>query len=130
MPALAIRDETTAGKRMGSGSIELSADSVSLRELIEQRVRQEVAQYNNRRDEYFHGLVQPNESEQTLNGYRMRNRRAIDAEAQVGRALEAFARNGFLVLVGDRQVESLEARIGVRPEIEVSFVKLVPLVGG
>jgi hypothetical protein len=33
--------------------------------------------------EYFNGLVQPTESEKTLNGYKMRHRRPIDAEGQV-----------------------------------------------
>lgn len=130
MPAIAIHDETTAGSRTASSRLELAAERVTLRELIEQRVRHEVAQYNSRRDPYFHGLVQPTESEQTLNGYRVRGRRTINADVQVAHALEAFARNGFLVLVGERQVDSLDAWIDVQPGVAVAFVKLVPLVGG
>jgi hypothetical protein len=34
------------------------------------------------------------------------------------------------VLVGDRQPDSLDEEITVGPETRVSFVKLVPLVGG
>jgi hypothetical protein len=130
MPALAIHDETTAGRRTGSVTLDVPTEAITLRDLVAQRVRCEVDEYNSLRGEYFQGLVQPTESEQTLNGYRVRNRRAIDAEQQVQRALEAFERNGFLVLVGDRQVDSLDAVITIRPATEVSFVKLVPLVGG
>jgi hypothetical protein len=54
----------------------------------------------------------------------------IDWEAQRDVALDAFAANGFFVLVGDRQVESLDERIRIGLGTEVSFVKLVPLVGG
>ncbi|MCW5552407.1 MAG: hypothetical protein KIS67_09580 [Verrucomicrobiae bacterium] len=54
----------------------------------------------------------------------------VGLEERYCRALDAFARNGFFVLVGDRQAESLDEAFTVTPETEVSFVKLVPLVGG
>jgi hypothetical protein len=34
------------------------------------------------------------------------------------------------MVVDDRQVEALEEEIRVRPETQVTFLKLVPLVGG
>ena len=43
---------------------------------------------------------------------------------------QAFTRNGFFVLVGDRQVESLDEELELKVDTDVSFVKLVPLVGG
>ncbi|SEC66319.1 hypothetical protein SAMN05428939_2942 [Streptomyces sp. TLI_105] len=51
-------------------------------------------------------------------------------EEAFARAVEAFGRNGFLVLVGDRQVEELDETVTVDPETEVVFLRLVPLVGG
>ncbi|MFF8374896.1 hypothetical protein ACF07V_02015 [Streptomyces sp. NPDC015661] len=61
-------------------------------------------------------------------------RRRVDHETTDGtafaRAVEAFGRNGFLVLVGDRQVEELDETVTVGPETEVVFLRLVPLVGG
>ncbi|MEU0402573.1 hypothetical protein ABZ318_20505 [Streptomyces sp. NPDC006197] len=51
-------------------------------------------------------------------------------DAAFTRAVEAFGRNGFLVLVGDRQVEELDETVTVGPETEVVFLRLVPLVGG
>ena len=59
-----------------------------------------------------------------------RARPKIDWEAQYARAIEAFTRNGFFVLVDDQQLESLDDEIFVRPGTAISFVKLVPLVGG
>lgn len=44
--------------------------------------------------------------------------------------MKAFSRNGFVVLVGDRQVEDLDAGVGLPAGTEVTFLKLVPLVGG
>ena len=61
---------------------------------------------------------------------RTRTKRRLDWEAQYEKALSAFARNGFFVLVGDRQVESLDEEITLKVDTEVSFVKLVALVGG
>jgi hypothetical protein len=90
-----------------------------------------VAEHNARRPEVFHGLVQPTETERTLNGFRLRAPgQAIDPERQFLSAVEAFGRNGFLVLVGDRQVEELDAELDLRTDTEVCFLKLVPLVGG
>lgn len=51
-------------------------------------------------------------------------------EAQSELALRAFAANGILVLVGDRQVTEPDEEIELVPGTEVTFLKLVPLVGG
>ncbi|GHA66913.1 hypothetical protein ACIQRS_29280 [Streptomyces termitum] len=51
-------------------------------------------------------------------------------EDALAQALAAFARNGFLVLVGDRQIEDPDETVTVGPATEVVFLKLVPLVGG
>jgi len=44
--------------------------------------------------------------------------------------VEAFSRNGFVVLVGDRQVEGLDELLPLAEASTVAFVRLVPLVGG
>ena len=75
-------------------------------------------------------LVEPTQSERTLNGYRLRERRQLDWQEQFQRATEAFERNDFFVLVGPRQAERLDDEFEVKVDTEVSFVKLVPLVGG
>jgi hypothetical protein len=89
-----------------------------------------VQDYNTREPEYFRGLVEPTQAERTLNGYRLRERRKLDWQEQFRRAIEAFERNGFFVLVGNRQAERLDEEFEVKVDTEVSFVKLVPLVGG
>lgn len=128
--ALTVHDESTSGGRIRSFELRLAAERISVRELIERRVTQEVEEYNRAQPEYFHGLVQPTDAERVLNGYRLRQRRRIDAAEQRAKAIEAFQRNGFFVLVDHRQLEGLDDPITVRPDTEVSFVKLVPLIGG
>ena len=87
-------------------------------------------EYNLKTLGYFRGLVQPTDAEKTLNGYKLRQKRKLDWEEQYQRALEAFERNGFFILVDDRQAESLDEEIEIKLRTQVSFIKLVPLVGG
>jgi hypothetical protein len=130
MPTITIRDETLTGQAIAEYPLDLLTERVTVRELIRSRVYQEVQDYNRRKPETFRGLVQPTDAEQTLNGFRVRDHRQIDWKKQFDRACDAFERNGFFVLVDERQPEALDEEITVGPDTRVSFVKLVPLVGG
>lgn len=127
---LTIKDETSAGKILNEISILLKTSTVTLKEIIEARVIHEVNVYNNKLPEYFQGLVQPTHAEKTLNGYRMRERKKVDVEKQIYIALDAFQKNGYFVLVDDKQADSLEQEVIIKSKTVVSFVKLTPLVGG
>ena len=131
---LTVRDETTfsfGSENDEEFSLDVPAERLTVRELIRARVHKEVRDYNLHQPEYFRGLVQPSDAERTLNGFKVRQGRRIDPEKQFEKAVESFYRNGFLVLVDDRQVGELEEEIEVRPEATtVTFLKLVPLLGG
>ena len=127
---ITIYDETAAGDRTNALTLDFLTARIPVRELIRRRVYEEVQEYNLSMPEYFKGLVQPTDAERVLNGYKLRERRKIDWEEQARRAEEAFERNGFFLLVDDRQVESLDQEIDLKIGSEVSFIKLVPLVGG
>lgn len=127
---LTIRDESASGKTLRESMLELLTERVSARELIRARVYQEVEDFNRSRGAVFHGLVQPTATEATLNGYRLKTPRQLDWRAQFDRAVEAFEAGRILLLVGERQVERLEEEITVGPATVVSFLRLVPLVGG
>ncbi len=132
MATVTIVDESTMGqKRTWSLDLEdILSETMTLRELIRRRVYQEVAEYNARQSGYFQGLVQPTHAERTLNGYRLRTPRRLDWEAQCAKAIEAFARRGYIVLVNDKQVAELDAPVRLGAGAEVTFLRLVPLVGG
>jgi hypothetical protein len=130
MATVSFIDETTAGERGTAWHLEIFEESLPLREVIRRRVFQEVAEHNAKGGEVFRGLVQPTGAERTLNGFKLRTPRRVDAEEQAEKALEAFSRNGFVVLVDDRQVEDLEAVVDLRMGTQITFLKLVPLVGG
>lgn len=132
MASITIVDESTVDtKRVWSLDI-LSwlEETLPLRELIRQRVYQEVTEYNARQIGNFHGLVQPTDTERTLNGYRLRTPKQLDWEAQYEKAIEAFQKRAYIVLVNNKQVADLDTHIEVSATTEVTFFKLVPLVGG
>ena len=130
MAVLTIQDETAAGGILHRIELEINQEMLTVRELIAQRVQQEVAAYNARQSGVYHGLVQPTDSERVLNGFRLRQPKPIDAEQQLYKALEGFQQNGYFVLVNNRQVESLEEEVWMGSGAVVSFIKLTPLVGG
>ncbi len=131
MPAtLTIHDETAAGKKTNTFTLDCLTEQMTVRELIRARIYQEVQDYNQKEPEYFNGLVEPTDAERMLNGYKLKAKRKIDWQQQHERALEAFQRNGFFVLVGQKQAESLDQKFDVTVDTEVSFVRLVQLVGG
>jgi hypothetical protein len=127
---LKIFDTTTLGDTGPVFVLDFLTERITVRELIRSRVYQEVKDYNTRQPEYFRSLVQPTDAEQTLNGYKLRKPRQIDWEKQFEQAIAAFQRNGFIILVDDEQVTELEQEIIIQPETAVTFLKLVPLVGG
>ena len=132
LTSLKIQDQSAAslGKPEHTFTVMVSGETITVRELIAARVTQEVAQYHEQRPKYFRMLVQPSEAEQTLNGFKLGSTRQINPEQQVRKALEAFESNGFVVLVGNHQAENLDEVIVLQPETKITFLKLVPLVGG
>ncbi|MFG1955114.1 hypothetical protein [Micromonospora sp. NPDC048830] len=130
MATVMIRDETATGRAIDRWPLAGMPERMSARELVRLRVREEVARFNASQAEHFRGLVQPTDAEATLNGYRTARGRRLDWERQADAACAAFARNGFVLLVGDHQVEDLDEEIDLRSDPELAFVRLVPLVGG
>jgi hypothetical protein len=125
-----FRDETATGRRLQEFSIPDLPETMTVRELVRLRVREEVARYNARPSHHFNGLVRPDDAEVELNGYQLRAPRRLDWERQADIAEHAFSRNGYVVLVGDRQIDDLDEEVDLAADPEIVFVKLVALVGG
>ena len=131
MPAtLTIRDETPDGEALSEWALDVLTERITVRELIRSRVYQEVQDYNRSRADVFRGLVQPEGAERALNGWKLKKRRELDWKRQYERGMEAFEENQVLILVNDRQAESLDEVIEVGPDTRVTFLRLTPLVGG
>jgi hypothetical protein len=127
---LTIRDESTSGETLREFSLDVLSERITVRELIRSRVYQEVKDFNAQQPGVFQGLIQPADDEQTLNGGRRRKKRLIDWKRQFERALAAFRANQILILVDDRQLESLDEEIEITPDTRVAFLRLTLLMGG
>jgi hypothetical protein len=128
---LTVRDETPAGGSLHELSLEFLTETITVRELIRGRVYQEVQDYNvtQRMTGPYRGLVQPEGRERALNGPAAAPR-PIDWQKQYERAVEAFEGNQVLILIDDRQAETLDETFTIRPDTTVTFLRLAVLVGG
>jgi hypothetical protein len=124
-----IRDESLTGKVAHEFELELETPILTVRELIRKRVYEEVNVFNSNRSERYMGLIQLRAEELLLNPSGSQLRRK-DAEKQAEIALKAFDKNGFLLLVDNKQYSDPEEEVSLNPDSTVSFVKLTPLVGG
>lgn len=128
---LTVRDEEMTGKTVAEFSLEFLTERITIRELIRSRVYQEVKDHNAKQNQgEFKGLIQPTDAERTLNGFRLKKPRQINWKEQFEKAIEAFEKSQMLILVNDRQAESLEEEIEIATDTSVSFLRLTLLVGG
>lgn len=127
---ITINDETAGGKLLHEIKLLLSSEVATVREIITARVIKEVEEYNNRKPGFYNGLIQPNDAEISLNGFKLKPTKKIDPEKQVYIALDAFLKNGYFLLINNKQAMTLEEEYTLNTSTVVSFVKLTPLIGG
>ena len=127
---LKIRDENSTGDKLAERTFEFYVEYITVRELIEARVTQELEGYKKGDDDIYYGLVEPTEAERLLNGCKPKSGITINLEKQKKAAIQAFENNGFFLIVDDKQLDDLDERIMIHSATEVVFLKLVPLIGG
>ncbi len=129
-----VRDQFIGGGTSNEFSLDFLTEHIDVRELIRSRVFQEVRDFNvaHKLDsgKTFQGLVEPTDAEKTANGYRLKTSREIDWKEQFDQAVKAFENNRIIILVNNKQAESLDERIEVRTDTVVVFLRLTQLVGG
>jgi hypothetical protein len=128
--SVTIKDTSGTGRAVATITLDGIDDRITLRDLVRTRVRDEVARYNAAQGEYFAGLVMPDGAKATPEGFRMPAPRPVDWAQQAKRALDAFSRNGFFVLVDDRQVTDLDEELRLTVDSDIRFIRLVQLAGG
>jgi hypothetical protein len=130
---ITVRDElaTGLGTPITEFVLELPDNYITVRELIRQRIEQEIAAYNAQHTNNLDTFLQL-QGQELLNPQRpaVRNTPKLNAEQQLELAFSAFERNGLLILIDDRQVDQLDDYVAFSPQTVVTFLKLVPLVGG
>ncbi len=131
-PTISVRDEHFPSKAVTEMLLQLSSNTLTAADLISERVRAELDErHSSQLDGGHQFLVQPEADEVRLNGKKDgRTARAADPDVCVAKALEGFENNAFILLVDDKQIETLEEPIDISENSVVTFLKLTPLVGG
>ena len=129
--SIRIQDQSFPGNESIEMLLGLSGTSITIRELISERVRAECDKRLVAIDGRPHtALVVPESKETELNGDPENRHRKINQERQIEIALKAFDNNGFILLVDDVQAENPDEEIPFRKDMLVTFLRLTPLVGG
>jgi hypothetical protein len=124
-----IKDQSGTGAITHEMVVDFLTENITLRELIRGRVYQEVQDYNVARGTKTLGIEQL----RLLPGTTPANSpqaRTVDFQTEFDKAIEAFQRSRYFVLVGDQQPIDLDEDVVLRPDTEVTFVRLVYLAGG
>jgi hypothetical protein len=148
---LDIYDEQRPGaERQLRHRLEMPAERMTARDLIRCRIEADVAIHNAAERARLDGviadeggnraarnawLVAPAEAERALNGPRVygpgvKRTRLIKSEPLIAVALKAFVSNGFFMIFDGRQIVDLDEVLTVEQDSAVTFLRLVPLVGG
>lgn len=125
---LLISDEALGGDSH-QWHLEVASEQLTVRELIRCRVYQEVQDVNlARRNKHL--LFMQHAAVTTDSPDARRESTTIDWRLHFERAAEAYEAGKFLILIGNRQTESLDEDIELTQGTQVTFLKLIPLVGG
>jgi hypothetical protein len=119
-----VRDQAT-----GTPPVELDLDLTGTRFTVADLIRGRVmAELIERSGQLVQPLVEVTAEEQALNGPRRDG--TPDVERETDRALEAFRRGRFVLLIDGRHVLDENEVIELAPQTQVTFLRLMQLRGG
>ncbi len=127
---LKIHDEDARGNRFHTIRIINDQDELTVKEIIKRRIENEICKFNLQRPICFFSLVQPEDSEITLRGFRLREHRAIDWQTQFKVAIDAFEKKHFIVNANGKDLQSLDDVISIDQDTDVVMIKFMEIVGG
>ena len=129
---LLIHDEDARGNRIHSFRMPNTnaVSKYSVRELIKARIENEVNRFNIQCPVCFFTLVQPEDAELTIKGYRLKKHRAISWQSQFEAALQGFEKKSFIVHANGKDFQALDEQIEITDDTDITFIKFMEVVGG
>jgi len=138
-----IREKSTSDQILVLIPVEFPFQQISVKDLIVEKVKQEVIKKN---DYYQKTTISEREQRLNQNIIAIQQDNTIktstgnvasslsdalpDLNEEIEKALDSFLRNGFFVLIEGEQYTELKQQILWRQQLDIVFLKLVPLVGG
>ena len=107
----------------------LPMDTLTVGELIAHKVRQEVEElYTHQRSEMSGEYLTP----EALLGVTTSASRGVTGTAvdEIARAQQAFSVRGYMIVVDNQPIWEPDTLLTLRPDTQVEFIKILPLVGG
>ncbi|MBN1318591.1 MAG: hypothetical protein JXA42_24130 [Anaerolineales bacterium] len=111
-------------------------EQITLNDLISRIVLEEVAAFRKRQSELrLFKVLTTSEIEQAASKGKVSMGgqdldQAVDEQAAVETALQAFQDGFYLVFVNGQQVPTLDSIVLMSEETQITFVRLIPLAGG
>ena len=111
--------------------IDFLTERITLRDLIKSRVYHEVKDTNAKRSISGTAMFELSATEQMLNEMKKpREFKPIEFQPEYDKAIDAFLKGRYFVLVDNHQPADLDEEIVLHPDTKLNFVKLVFLTGG
>jgi hypothetical protein len=117
------------GQRISHVRLTLPVATLTVQELIAHKVRQEVEEFlTHQRSDVSGEYLTPEE----LLGVTTSASRGVTVTAldEIARAQQAFTARAYMIVVDNQRVWEPDTLLTLRPETQVEFIKILPLVGG
>jgi hypothetical protein len=124
MLTISIKDESLQGTRL-SWQLEMLEEQTTLREII-RRLYQDISEYQAKKRSQLHCLLPPTSQCQTSTEPLPQ----LDWQRYYKQAINAFEKRSYIVIIDDKQVTHLDTPITLNKQSTVTFLKLIPLIGG
>jgi hypothetical protein len=116
---LTMRDMSRAGHELGRVELDELPERLTVLQLLEHRVRHDVAAHARAPGRVFRGLVQPQDAVRHSDGHHLRTVRVLEPEPLVAAAHEAVAMGLLVLRVGDQILSDLDAVVDVAANDQV-----------
>ena len=136
---LSIVEKIVGQTQRQAFTLRLASERISARDIVAKHVRDEIDRLNDlaRRRHAEHDRVasflvgdHSNELERKLNKPNRKGPKTLEPTEEVKAALDAIEARQVIVLFDDLEIEDLDADLTVTDQSKVTFLRLVPLVGG
>lgn len=117
------------GQRVSHVRLSLPVATLTVQELIAYKVRQEVEEFfTHQRSDVSGEYLTPEE----LLGVTTSASRGVTGTAldEIARAQQAFTARAFMIVVDNQRIWEPDTLLTLRPDTQVEFIKILPLVGG
>lgn len=126
MPTITLQDASLQDQHQSPWQMDIFEEQSTLREILRSRIYQEVSEYHAKKRSQALCLitprpVEPQQADATP---------PVDWQIHYEQAITAFQKRRYLVLINGRQITELDASIHLTNQTTITFLKLIPLIGG